>query len=287
MLDWQQAASLGAGLLAVRAATSRATVPVVRDVGVYLGEAGIIAVLFAVWQYVGSLATPSDTGAYSRGRWLLRAEHDVGLPSEHRVQGLINGHPLLEQGCNLFYDTVHFPSMGIFLLWLFVRHRHDYGRVRVVIVATTLSCLAVQLITVAPPRLLPNSGFTDTAAKFDQSVYYINGVAADALSAMPSVHVGWSVLIAWAVLTVSTSRWRWLIVLHPALTTFVVVATANHYWLDGIVAAALLAASIAVTEAGRRLIGQRAGLRSTRLRMDDDDATGGLVLHPAQRVSDR
>ncbi|WP_407647152.1 phosphatase PAP2 family protein [Actinacidiphila soli] len=39
-------------------------------------------------------------------------------------------------------------------------------------------------------------------------------------------------------------RWRWLWLIHPALTLLVVVATANHYWLDGIAAAVLLAVAL-------------------------------------------
>ena len=57
---------------------------------------------------------------------------------------------------------------------------------------------------------------------------------------MPSVHVGWAILVAIAVIGTARTRWRWLILLYPALTTLVVVVTANHYWADGIVAAALL-----------------------------------------------
>ena len=53
-------------------------------------------------------------------------------------------------------------------------------------------------------------------------------VGADQLSAMPSVHVCWSALVAWAVITASTSRWRWLILAHPIITAFVVVATGNN-----------------------------------------------------------
>ena len=55
------------------------------------------------------------------------------------------------------------------------------------------------------------------------------------------MHVAWAVLVAWAVITRSTSRWRWLILLHPAITVFVVVATGNHFWADGIVAASVVA----------------------------------------------
>ena len=66
---------------------------------------------------------------------------------------------------------------------------------------------------------------------------------------MPSVHVGWAVFIAVAVITVSPSRWRWLVLAHPLLTTLAVVATANHWWLDGIVAAALLPVAMGVEAA--------------------------------------
>ena len=70
---------------------------------------------------------------------------------------------------------------------------------------------------------------------------------------MPSVHVGWALLVGWAVIEVSPSRYRWWVLIHPALTIFVVVATANHFWLDGIVAALLLAASIGLVRLSDRL----------------------------------
>ena len=73
---------------------------------------------------------------------------------------------------------------------------------------------------------------------------------------MPSVHVGWSLLVAWAVITISPSRHRWWILAHPVLTVFVVVATANHFWLDGIVAALLLVVSILVVTGSGRLAGR-------------------------------
>ena len=56
---------------------------------------------------------------------------------------------------------------------------------------------------------------------------------------MPSMHVGWALLIAMAVISVSSSRWRWAILAHPLITTGVVVVTANHYWTDVIAGAAL------------------------------------------------
>ena len=74
---------------------------------------------------------------------------------------------------------------------------------------------------------------------YGQSVYS-NGFAVDQLSAMPSVHVAWAVVVGWYAVQVSTSRWRWIAVGHTAATVFCVVATANHWWLDGIVATVIV-----------------------------------------------
>jgi hypothetical protein len=76
---------------------------------------------------------------------------------------------------------------------------------------------------------------------------------ADQLSAMPSVHVAWAVLIAMVVIGSSSSRWRWAVLVHPALTAVVVVITGNHFWLDGVVAVALIPPALAVLRAAAGL----------------------------------
>jgi hypothetical protein len=154
---------------------------------------------------------------------------------------------------------MHFGALFVFLLWLFVRHRDHYGRIRTTIVLVTLTSLLLQLIPVAPPRLL--AGYVDTAQQYGQSVYSL-GLAPDQLSAMPSLHVGWAVLIAWVAVRISASRWRWLAVVHPVATVFVVVATANHFWLDGIVAVVVVALCVLAQNGARRLARMR-GARET------------------------
>ena len=164
------------------------------------------------------------------------------LPSELTLQKLFLHASLLIQACNVYYAVVHVPALGVFLVWLFVRHRDAYPPIRNTIAVLTGGCLAIQLIPVAPPRLVPGLGFVDTASVYKQSVYTSLGHgAADQLSAMPSVHVGWAVVIGVGAVMVSRSRWRWLALLHPFFTAIVVAATANHFWLDGIVAVAVLA----------------------------------------------
>jgi len=103
--------------------------------------------------------------------------------------------------------------------------------------------------------MLPGSGMVDTAVKYHQSVYStVAGFNADQLSAMPSVHVGWAILVAVAVITTARTRWRWLAVLYPVMTTLAVIVTANHFWLDGIVAGLILVLVLTVQAGTRRVM---------------------------------
>ncbi|MFJ2116683.1 phosphatase PAP2 family protein, partial [Streptomyces sp. NPDC087850] len=62
-------------------------------------------------------------------------------------------------------------------------------------------------------------------------------------------HVGWALMVAIGLIAATRSRLRWLWLLHPLLTLFVVVGTANHYWLDAIVAVVLLGVTLAFLRA--------------------------------------
>jgi hypothetical protein len=253
-LTWQQSGVLCAGLLATAATLHVSGRPRVRVLIPYARETAIIAGLYALWQLAGTLSVLGTSGAFARARWIERVQHDVGLPAERSVQNAITGHPLLVQACNYYYATMHFGALFVFLLWLFLRHRDRYPRIRLTLALLTLVSLVIQLLPVAPPRLLP--GYIDTAAQYGQSVYSL-GLAPDQLSAMPSLHVGWAVLIAWSVVRVSDSPWRWLVVLHPACTAYVVAATANHFWLDGVVAVLVLGLCIVGQLTGRRAVDAR------------------------------
>jgi len=238
-LTWQQAGELSGVLAAAGVGVRVARQRRVRAASPFLLEASMIAFLYGLWQLCGKLSVRGTHDAFIRARWIVRFQNDVHLPSERSIQKLILGHPLVVQAANLYYDTMHFSMMFVFLIWMFVRHRDQYRRVRSILALTTLACLLVQLIPVAPPRMLP--GFVDTAILYHQSVYQ-SGIPADQLSAMPSVHVAWAVVVGWYAVRISPSKWRWIAVVHAALTIFIVMATGNHWWLDGIVAVALLVA---------------------------------------------
>jgi hypothetical protein len=246
-LSWPQAAIV-AGVLGVAAVALRlARRSRLTTVAVFTQETALVLGLFALWQFAGSFAVMGPDGALARGRWIWHLERVAHLPSETAVQRVFLPHPLLVRGFDLYYDTLHFPVLVACLIWLFVWHRARYRQLRTTLVAVTGACLLVQLVPVAPPRMLPGTGLVDTAVLYHQSVYATHpGFNPDQLSAMPSVHVAWAILVAVMVTTTARTAWRWLAWLYPVATTLAVVITANHYWLDGIVAGLILAVVLLV-----------------------------------------
>ena len=73
---------------------------------------------------------------------------------------------------------------------------------------------------------------------------------------MPSLHFGWAVVIAWAVIVAAgiRTRWRYLVLLHPVVTLAAIVLTANHYWLDAVVAVFLFALALVVDFGDRAMV---------------------------------
>jgi PAP2 superfamily protein len=71
---------------------------------------------------------------------------------------------------------------------------------------------------------------------------------------MPSLHVGWALLVAVGIVAANRSRWRWLVVAHPIATALVVVVTANHYWLDGVVGMAIVVIGLLAFSPSRRTV---------------------------------
>jgi hypothetical protein len=252
MLGWK-IALLGALALLVAGgllALLRPTGPRGRMAAAAVRESGLVLALFSFWQLAGTLAHHSAAGAVDRGEDILAVERHLHIATEHGTQDLVLGHSLITQLCNGFYVYGHFNGLILFLGWIFLRHRHLYPSVRLSVVLLTASCFLLHLVTVAPPRLLPGGGFVDTAAQYGQSVYGPTTVeVADQLSAFPSVHVGWAAIVAWWAWRASPWRWGWVGVAHLVVTAFVVVATANHYWFDGIVAVAILAVVLALQAA--------------------------------------
>jgi hypothetical protein len=212
-----------------------------RVVRLTVGELVLMFTLYGVWQWVHERAITKTAGAIEHAHSLYEFEQAIHLPSELDLQNALLHHRLPMQFLNVYYGGMHVPALGILLVWLFWRHRDRYSRIRWTLALSIAGCLAIQTIPVAPPRFLPELGFVDAGLVYHLSVYGAGGSGiSNELAAMPSLHVGWAVLVGVVAVAVGTSRWRWVVIAHPVLTVVAVVATANHWWLDGVVASMVL-----------------------------------------------
>ena len=205
-------------------------------------EIVLLGVLFELYRLGRLLARGEEQAAYQHAVSAHDLERLAHLPSEAAVQGLVPADLL--HLANVYYVSVHFPAMVAFLVYGFLRRsRAEYRWARNLLVALTGCALVVHVAyPLAPPRMFPQWGFVDTMAVLGPDAYAgRSGDLANQFAAMPSLHVGWAALIAYVVYRTGP---RWLAVvatLHLATTLVVVVVTANHYWLDAVVALLLLA----------------------------------------------
>ncbi|MDO0924813.1 phosphatase PAP2 family protein [Streptomyces sp. TG1A-8] len=220
-----------------------------------LREFLLVAGLFLVYKLGRQLAGGRNPGAFRNARRVWHFERAAHLPRETAVQSALLHGDALAHLANTYYAVVHFPATVAFLVWLYVRRPAHYVWARRVLAAVTGAALVLPFtFPLAPPRMLAGTGLVDTARLYGPSVY--GPPAGDHLSnqfaAMPSLHFGWALMVATGLVAATRSRWRWLWLLHPLLTLLVIVGTANHYWLDALVATAMLGVALAVVHPPRR-----------------------------------
>lgn len=242
-LPWRWALMIAAAMCVVALATRLQ--PRWRSVSSGAGEIALLMVAYAAWQLAASLTFGGLDGAVESGVRIARVEQLLGWPSGAAMQAPVLGHEWVMRIADTYYASAHITVFIITLAWVFLRHRADWPFTRTTVFLTTAACLLIQYKPVAPPRLIPELGVVDTAARTGLSVYdAIPG--ANQYSAMPSVHIAWSAAVALLIIVIARTPWRWLALVHPLATTWVVVVTGNHYLMDGAVAVALLAGACAV-----------------------------------------
>lgn len=245
--SWQLSAQTAAVLIVLAVGCGMLRRPGAARLASFARDFAVVMSLLGLWQWVGRYVHTRVDGAMERAQAIYRLQRMLHLPDEVHLQHMALAHSWLVRAANTYYGYAHLNGTALFLVWIWWRHRQQYARARTVIVLSTLACLLVQVVPVAPPRLLPEYGFVDTALRYGQSVYGEFGTGmANQLSAMPSVHVGWAVIVAVFVWRSAGRGWRWVGVGHAVTTVVVVAVTANHWWLDGIVAAGFVAVSVPV-----------------------------------------
>ncbi|MFI0910874.1 bifunctional glycosyltransferase 87/phosphatase PAP2 family protein [Streptomyces abikoensis] len=214
-------------------------------------ELMLIRVGYWAYSYIRAQAPDSRALAESHGRQILAVEEFLRLDVEHRVNHFVAGVGWLADGMDYYYGTFHFLVPMLLLGYLYWRRPATYRWARTGLALATLVALAgFWLYPLAPPRLMPGLGFIDTA-NGPQDLAHPEFGALTELSnqyaAMPSLHIGWSLWCGVVIAVVGPRTWvRWLGMLYPLMTFTVIVGTANHYVLDAVGGAAVVAAGFGV-----------------------------------------
>lgn len=179
----------------------------------------------------------------------------------------IDNHQSILTFLNRIYSLVHIPGTVAFLSWYYyaapnhttfavARRTMTLGNFAAFIIFCFYPCM--------PPRLLPKSfGFQDTVRQdHAESVWVGDGKNVNQLAAMPSLHFTYAFVIGTTFLyhsgliphtfqrslrmaqrqrsatkaIINQSIWAILAIAYPVLVLMVIVVTANHYWLDAVVA---------------------------------------------------
>ncbi|MGP4001208.1 bifunctional glycosyltransferase 87/phosphatase PAP2 family protein [Streptomyces sp. 8N706] len=197
------------------------------------------------YSYIRGSAPDTRSVAEEHGHQILGLETALHMDLERWFNHLV-ADSWIEGGMNYYYTTFHFLVPLSLLGWMYVRRPVAYRWARTALAITTLLALVgFWLYPLAPPRLMPHLGYIDTAngpqnlakPEFGPLTELSNQYAA-----MPSLHIGWSLWCGLIMLLLAPRLWLKLLgLLYPVLTTAVIVGTANHYLLDAVGGAVVLA----------------------------------------------
>ena len=214
-----------------------------RGVAGVAAEVALAVGVYMIYRFGRMLTQDAVESARHNAGLVVELERSLGLFTERTFQRWVLEVDGAVPFLNRYYIAAHFTGAVAFLIWVFVRRRRAYPPIRSWFAMVTLSGLVIHvLFPLAPPRMSP--GFVDTLREFGPNIIYTDDPSrsiANQFAAMPSLHFGWALLVAIAM-TRLAPRWRFVWFLHPTFTLLAIVGTGNHYWLDAIVAGALVVA---------------------------------------------
>ena len=205
-----------------------------------LRQLAVFAGAYYAYRIVRGFVDGQAAVAFGHARALVDAERSLGLFFEPSFQHWALGAPWLIDIADWAYINSHFAVTTTFLVWLYLaRNRAFYFVRNMFVIAMALALVGYLVYPAAPPRLLPEWGFTDTVTNaVGQGQAHAAKLLFNPYAAMPSMHVAFALMVAIpAIRLVRTRALRALWACYPAFVFFVVVVTANHFWIDGLVGA--------------------------------------------------
>jgi membrane-associated phospholipid phosphatase len=196
---------------------------------------------YYAYRIVRGIVDGQAPAAFENARHVVSIERSLGLFFEPGLQDWGERHvSWLVTSANWMYVNSHFVVTTTFLIWLYLARNHAYYFVRnMFMIAMGVGLVGYLVVPTAPPRFLPEWGFADTVASFvGESAEHSANALYNPFAAIPSMHVAFALMVA--VPAISLVRHWSLKVLwatYPVVVTFVVVVTANHFWVDAFLGA--------------------------------------------------
>ena len=208
-------------------------------------EFAVWASLYAAYLAVRGATIGSPEDALHNGREIVAAENALRIFQEARIQEALSA---LEWFFSAYYMVGFAPLIAMTLVWLALRHVHRYRELRTaLLVSISIATVVFVLFPAAPPRLIPDLGIADTVGLSSHDTGSFAGVRFNPYAAMPSMHVGWSLLVGLFGYRAARRRTtRTLFAAHPAVMVVAVMATGNHFVLDAVAGGAIAGAVVAL-----------------------------------------
>jgi membrane-associated phospholipid phosphatase len=216
-------------------------------------QIGVLVAVDVAYETVRGLAEGERVVALAHGQQIVDLERSMHTFFEPALQAFFLPAHWLVDFANQVYLNSQFSITLAFLIWLYLFRNESFYFVRnMFIVAMGLALIGYTFYPTAPPRMFPEHGFVDTITAFS-NVNHDSALAKifiNPYAAVPSMHCAFALMIGGSGVLICR-RWftKAFWALWPLLVIWVVIVTANHYWVD-----AALGAMVAATAA---LVAQR------------------------------
>jgi PAP2 superfamily len=209
-------------------------------------QLALFAGAYYAYRLVRGFVDGQATLAFENARNLVDAERAMGLFFEPGLQAWTEGQEWLLTLSSWMYVNSHFVITTTFLIWLYIARNHAFYFIRnMFMVAMGLALVGYMAYPTAPPRFMPEWGFSDSVATMvGENAEQSANVLYNPFAAVPSMHVAFALMIAIpAIMLVKHRALKLLWASYPLVVTWVVVVTANHFWLDAALGALVAALS--------------------------------------------
>ena len=213
-------------------------------------EFGLVAFGFLCYFIVRGGVVDDAGAAIEHARWIIDAQQSLGVFVEPAVNQWVLESAWRVRSVNFVYFWLDFPLIVGIAVVLFARSRRHYTLLRdALLISGGFALVMYWTFPVAPPRYLPEWGFVDTLAEFDNLSYQAQSMRpfVNPFAAVPSLHVGWSLILSIVIADATRALWARAVIFAVLGAQIVsVVGTANHFLFDAVVGALVSLAGLAL-----------------------------------------